>query len=104
MQCTELVLACWDSGNAMRNQQCSAIVECGKREQCTNVDCFCEYPDGLCAPTGPCSMEIAAAAGTRDPILVSAIGDDPSSTLGRAKKTTACRVENCQKECGARAP
>lgn len=101
MHCTELVLSCWDSGDATRNQQCSAIVECGKEQQCTDADCFCQSPEGLCIPTGPCSDEISAAAGTSDPILVSMIGNDPSSTVGRAKNTTACRVQNCAKECDA---
>lgn len=100
MQCTELVLACWDSGDATRNQRCSAVVECGRANQCTDADCFCESPEGLCVPQGPCSMEISTAAETSDPFLVSAISDDPNSTLGRAKSTTACRVEKCQKECG----
>ena len=99
--CTELVLACWDSGDATRSEQCSAIVDCGKREHCTDVDCFCAATEGLCMPTGPCSDEIAAAAGTREPLLVSAITDDPNSTVGRAKNTTACRVTSCAKECGA---
>ena len=100
MQCTELVLSCWDSGDATRNEQCSAIVECGKQKQCTDADCFCQSTEGLCVPTGPCSAEIAAAAGTNDPLIVSAIGDDPNSTLGRAKNTTACRVQKCPKVCG----
>jgi len=101
MQCTELVLSCWDSGNTTRNEQCSAVVECGQQKQCTDADCFCQSTEGLCVPTGPCSAEITAAAGTNDPFFVSAIGDDPNSTLGRAKNTTACRVQKCPKECGA---
>jgi hypothetical protein len=104
MQCTELVLTCWDSGQMARDAQCSAVVDCGLRKQCVDVDCFCAPGDGLCVPTGPCVMEISAAAGTNDPFLVSTIGMDPNTPLGRAKRVTACRVEKCQKECAPAAP
>ena len=101
MQCTELVLACWDSGQATRDTQCSAVVDCGLREQCVDVDCFCAPGNPPCVPTGPCNMEISTAAGTNEPFLVSTLASDPNTTLGRAKSVTACRVEKCQKECGA---
>jgi hypothetical protein len=99
MQCTELVLACWDSGQPASNAQCSAVVDCGLREHCVDVDCFCASTDPPCVATGPCNMEISAAAGTADPFLVNTIAMDPNTTLGRAKNVTACRVEKCQKEC-----
>jgi hypothetical protein len=100
--CTELVVACWDSGDETRNARCSAVVECGQRAQCVDVDCFCAPGSPPCVPTGPCNMEISTAAGTNDPFWVDAYAADPNSTLGRARNATACRVANCQKECGAK--
>jgi hypothetical protein len=101
-QCTELVLACWDSGDETRDEQCGAVVECGRQKQCVAADCFCASTTGPCVPTGPCSMEITTAAGgTSEPLLVDLYASDPNTTLGRAKNATACRVEKCQKECGA---
>lgn len=98
MHCTEEFLACQNSGLDLRSELCSAVMACTQRTQCEAAACFCS-PEPPCLPEGPCNLEIAAAAGTYDPLLVGVRSDDPNSTLGRATRADACKLENCKQAC-----
>jgi len=102
-QCTEQALACWGSDDVTSNQLCTAISDCSERSGCFDTECFCAPGNPPCIATGPCSTEIANAAGSREPLIVSTIGADPNSTLGRSKTLAACRIDKCKDVCAPKA-
>jgi hypothetical protein len=74
------------------------VIDCAERTHCTGDACFCG--SGLCAAQqGPCASEIAAAAGTLDPLLIGAMGRDPTTALGHATAVDMCRVTQCKDVC-----
>ena len=100
MQCTEPYLACRNGPDAAQNRLCSAVIDCTQEAGCFGVPCYCGAPPICGVPRGPCQTEIEAAAGTPDPWAIGAARNDLNNPLGRANAADACRVENCQEECG----
>jgi len=99
--CTQEFLACRDSGLPRRTELCSTVLECTQRTRCELANCFCAA-DGPCLPQGPCAAEIGAAAASYDPFVVGSRSEDPNSTLGRATRADACRLEHCREVCDDR--
>ena len=102
MRCTDDVLACSNSGDASRDQACTAVTRCAIDAGCTGDACYCgDAPFGPCAfrANGACKSEIESAAGTTVFSQIQAQGDDPNSVLGRALTLGECRRAQCAQEC-----
>jgi hypothetical protein len=102
MRCTEDVLACSSSGDASRDQACTAVTRCAIEAGCAGDACYCgDAPFGPCAfrANGACKSAIESAAGTTVFSQIQAQGDDPSSVLGRSITFGECRRAQCAQEC-----
>lgn len=98
-KCGDVYLACRAGQSSLANRLCSAVIDCAERAQCTGEACFCGEGSVCAIPQGPCEREIAAAGGTRDPVLIRAHARDPESALGHASAVGMCRVTNWRDVC-----
>lgn len=102
MQCTEQVTACSASGNAARDEKCTAVEDCAVENQCSGSGCYCgtaSYFECAFNRNGPCIKEVEQAAGTSSPTQIDSQGQDPNTALGRAQALGACRRAQCRSEC-----
>ena len=105
MNCTQAVLDCRDSGDATRDMQCSAVVECARKNDCTGDPCYCGTLGAVqCALTdpapGPCVDEIEAAiGGLTGAVNVSLRRADKNFSLYWADTLGTCSVMNCHDVC-----
>jgi hypothetical protein len=101
MNCAATELACRLSADAAANTKCTAVITCARQNNCVGVPCYCGS-DVLCpglAGWGPCRAPIETAAGSTDPLVVSAQQQDTTTPLGRSYTADACRVMQCRDSC-----
>lgn len=102
LNCTQLVLDCYDSGDATRDMLCVDVVSCARDSDCTGTPCFCGTQgvfDCTLAPAGPCVPEIQAATGAPDTPTVFLRQNDPMFAVGRANLLGTCSAMNCPADC-----
>lgn len=98
LNCTQLVLDCYDSGDANRDMQCESVVSCARDYDCTGTPCYCSnVVTCFTTPDGPCVDEIQDASGGA--ALVAGCTADPSCSVGRANNLGTCSVMNCPADC-----
>jgi hypothetical protein len=107
--CTEAMLACYDSGNEVRDSLCSILLECAFRESCFEAcvpgqDCFraeCWCGTSCTTPSGSCTRSIeAAAGGAKSAAALAQSSADSSRPLYYAERYGVCLYANCRSECG----
>jgi hypothetical protein len=101
MQCAPQQLACRQSGDALRDMHCTAIIECANDNDCVGTWCYCDPLDFLCNDLpGPCVAEIdAAAAANPGGGTIPAQRADPETAIGRAALHGECNATNCADVC-----
>jgi hypothetical protein len=99
-RCTQLATACYDSGDAGRDQACRQLAECGNRNGCYDSECYCGDALLCLAPAGLCRAETELAAGSTDVTTILACYDDPDCSTYRARSLGECLVRECSDVCG----
>jgi hypothetical protein len=106
-QCTQAALACFDSGDMARDQDCQAIIRCGQANGCSGVDCYCGVTTEMqqvCStmPQGACVAEIQAAAGgsTDINVITEFFLNDTNHAINRAGVLGGCALMFCASPCG----
>lgn len=101
--CTDQMLSCLLNPDESYRERCGAVLACAISSGCSGTECFCgDRNEVLCAflgPNGPCANEIAAAAETTDPVLVSTRQYDPRYPLATALAVGDCTEQNCAAAC-----
>jgi hypothetical protein len=81
------------------------MIRCGLQNDCTSTACYCGPGVVLCGgilgrPTGPCVLEVeAAAGGTTDPLIIIERMTDTDYAVGRANLLAECAVQQCPDVC-----
>jgi hypothetical protein len=100
LQCATEQVACRASGDAVRDQHCTEVLQCSNDHDCVKDRCYCSEADTLCVnfvlDPGPCKVEIDAAANGGNPTTQQT---DSSTALGRAVDTTDCNAMKCPTVC-----
>lgn len=110
MKCAEPMIDCYQSGDAMRDPLCSAVIECSNRTGCVLDACFCgTSSDCVSSRNGPCETEIAAAANSNLRNTVAMCSNTMTCPLYWSRQVGECRAMECAAECalqesGATAP
>lgn len=105
LQCTQLVMDCLFDADMARQQQCLALSDCALTTNCRDIACYCGLGVTACGgilgrPTGPCVLEVeAAAGGTTDPLVITARGTDTTYAIGRANALEDCAATQCPDVC-----
>ena len=102
--CVTQTAACLNGTDPQANQKCLALVRCAAATGCRSTDCYCGAGVDLltCASsaTGSCKTEVIAAAGSSNPLTISAEFGNKASILGRADAVGSCSTASCQAQCG----
>lgn len=99
-RCAGEVLGCSNDADGIANEQCEAVVTCGRINLCDIQACYCGWNPWCLVPIGPCQREMNAAAGSAQPLVVLGRLDDLNYPLGRAEALASCRSARCVSECG----
>jgi len=99
IECTPLALDCFDSGDATRDMNCTAIESCGREMNCANAACYCGDSLNCEFPTGPCVVPIEIAAGSTLALTVNAMAGDPATAIYRANTLATCSIQSCSDVC-----
>jgi len=104
--CTNVLLTCFDSGDADLDMHCTDIVRCGYQANCVGVVCYCGSAlsplTGTCRwsePAGACRTEIEEAAGTTDMTFIFLQQGDRNTAVGRSTNVSTCYERNCLNIC-----
>ena len=99
MNCSTSYLACRESADTNANMLCNAVLDCAREKDCYGGACYCGEAFLCSPPSGQCVMQIEAAAGTNDPLVVNTRAVDPMYAIGRAYTADMCRMTQCPEQC-----
>jgi hypothetical protein len=101
--CTDVILACTDSGDLDRDAACGLISRCAADEMCFDTDCICGTQ--RCMPAnGPCLKTVQDAVGTTNPRIILNCYQDSECAVYRSKSVGECIRNRCPDECGYTRP
>jgi hypothetical protein len=98
-RCAASSLACFSSGDAARDVDCSAAALCIDRARCRGDQCFCGADASCEVPAGPCRSELATAAGAADLETIGRCASDPECALYWSAQYIACTLRECASAC-----
>jgi hypothetical protein len=104
MRCSAEMLGCYSSGQKMRDELCTTVIECANRTSCAQSSCYCGTSSDCSAPNGACRAEVETAAGsTYRPNIVTCTTTE-SCALYWSTAIGDCRQAQCPNECWPQAP
>jgi hypothetical protein len=99
-KCASMVMSCYASSDSAKNTQCAAVQACAEQNHCTGADCLCGDSVLCLSPNGKCRQVIETAAGTSNALDIQRLGNDTSTSVGRANAIGTCESSSCKSECG----
>lgn len=99
-KCAAPVASCYASTDAAKNTQCAAVQACAEQNHCVGADCLCGDSVLCLNPNGKCRQVIESAAGTSNALDIQRMGNDTSTSVGRANAIGTCESSSCKSECG----